>query len=212
MNLLKIIIVFFILVVFSNKLHSQEIEIESGKTISSFKYTDSQNNSLDNLQAASSNFMSLGYRTTIYKNLVFGSLGINYIGYNAKGSDDTLFNYMEWNTTFLGIYGSVDVKVACYKKFQLHLKGSFSPEFLIQGSQTLNNRVYNLVGSNDFDNSIYFLKGGAFINYPISDFTKLTIQYVKGQTLNSEINKEKLNIIAQQLSFGFQINLKPSEK
>lgn len=197
---------------------AQGLEVSFGKAISSYKYSDSNNTSLENLQAATTDFMSIGYRTRVFHDNIHVLGGLSYASYDAMGSDDAFHNFMEWNTTYIGIYGGIDYKIACYKKASLYLKGRLSPEFLVQGTQTLNKQVFNLVGRDDFESILYFYRIGTFINYPISESTKLTVQYLGGNSLNalgeSSSDNEKLTVIAHQLSFGLQIdlNFKKQEK
>ena len=49
---------------------SQQLLVEAGKTISSFEYSNSKGNNLENIQPTNHTYLSLGYRTNIFtKNL-----------------------------------------------------------------------------------------------------------------------------------------------
>ena len=72
---------------------SQQLYIEAGKTMSSFDYKNADGNTLDNLQATSQSFMTIGYRNEILiKNLCY-SLGASYASYGAIGSDNIVGNF-----------------------------------------------------------------------------------------------------------------------
>ena len=210
---MKKIILFSIILCVYAQSYSQEIVLETGKAITSFDYKNSQENQLDNLQSTNQNFMYVGYRTKIFKDYIHTSLGLNYSTYGALGSDNNVNNYFEWETSYLGLNIGVDFRLFKINKVNFYVKGTFSSEFIIQGTQTLNNTVYDLVGEDDFDQTNYFFKAGTFIDYPISKNTTLFIQYMGGKskqlrysTTNSD--QEKLRLVTHNFSFGLFINLK----
>ncbi len=208
----KIILLSIVLAVCSQAF-SQQLVIETGKAITSFDYKNSQGNQLDNLQSTNQNYMYVGYRTKIFKDYIHASLGTSYSTYGAIGSDNTLNNYFEWETSYIGLNLGLDFRFFKVKKFNFYVKGTFSSEFIIQGTQTLNNTVYKLVGADDFDQTNYFFKAGAFIEYPISKNANLFIQYMGGkskQLRDSVLNpdQEKLRLVSHNFGFGLFINLK----
>ena len=206
-------ILFSILLVVYSQIFSQQIILETGKAITSFDYENSQGNQLDNLQSTNQNYMYVGYRTKIFKDFIHVSLGTNYSTYGAIGSDNNVNNYFEWETSYLGLNLGLDFRLFNIKKFNFYVKGTFSSEFIIQGTQTLNNTVYDLVGEDDFDQTNYFFRAGTFIEYPISQNVNLFIQYMGGkskQLRNSTSNtdQEKLRLVSHNFGFGLFINLK----
>ena len=188
---------------------AQQFYIETGMTSSSFDYKNSQGSSLDNLQATSHNFMTMGYRNQFFTKNLFGSFGISYTGYGAIGSDDVVGNFMEWNLNYLEFNAGVDYKLFTIKKFKWYLKGNTSVGFLLQGTQTLNNRIFDLKNSEDFDKPLAVFRGGAGLSYPVSDKLSLYVNYMRGKSLSLKDNtdNESLKIKSHHISFGMYINL-----
>jgi hypothetical protein len=204
----KLAILILVLLTF-NPIIAQELNILSGKQISAFQYEDSQGQSLKNIQALPNTFTSMSYRTSIYKDWIHATLGFNFTSYGTVGSDDIVHNYMKWETSYFGTSLGADVKLFCLKKMQFYFNTNFSFEYLIQGSQTLNNQVFDLKQSADYDETALFVRLGLFANYPISKNTKVVIEYTRGMSLDilSQTN-EQLYINTHQFAFGLQINLK----
>ncbi len=204
-------IIFMLLLSFVN-LEAQQLYLDIGKTSSGFDYKDSAGRSLDNLLSKTNTYMRLGYRDVINKEKTFFfSIGAMYSGYGAIGSDRVLDNYYEWDVTYLGLEAGLDYRVFRLRDFSIYLKSSVASEFLMQGTQTINNQVYNLVDEEEFNSYNFFIRGGLLITYPISRNTFITANYTYGFTtqLNSgnANDKETLNFNAQQFGFGFIINL-----
>jgi hypothetical protein len=86
---------------------------------------------------------------------------------------------------------------------------SVASEFLIRGTQTINNDVFNLVGEPEFNNTILFFRGGLEMQYSISRSTALYVGYNFGRSVlaNSGDSQEKLNLNTHQFGIGFIINL-----
>ena len=104
----NILVLFFFL---AANAFSQQIYIEAGKTISSFDYKNSQGVRLDNLQATSNSFMSVGYRSKSLVKKAKILFGVSYVGYGAVGSDDSVGNYMEWDINYLEFNTGLDSKM-----------------------------------------------------------------------------------------------------
>lgn len=192
--------------------YGQQLFMDVGRTMSSFDYKNSQGETLDNLLAKPNTYLSIGYRDNLNDDkTLFFSLGGTYNGYGAIGSDRTLDNYFEWDLTYLGLNAGLDLKVFGVRDFSFYLKGSASVEFLIQGTQTVNNQVFNLVGEKEFNNNIFFMRGGLMMTYPISRNTLITAGYSIGKTVllskGNATDKEELKLIAHQFGFGVIINL-----
>jgi hypothetical protein len=164
-----------LLILFTANTFSQQIYLEAGNTLSSFDYKNSQGERLDNLQASSHSFMTIGYRNQVFTENLNISLGTSYAGYGAIGSDDSVGNYMEWDLNYLQINVGLDYELLKINNLQFYIKGSSSVAFLLQGTQTLNNRVINL---NNQD-------------------LECDLDYIPNTARESEIN------IAMSNSFGF---------
>ena len=205
-----VLILFLILGFYAN---SQQLLFETGKSITSFDYKNSQGIGLDNLQSTTQNYVSVGYRTRAFVDRLHVLVGVNYNSYGAIGSDNTVGNFMEWQTSYVGPYVGLDFKVFNIKKMQFYIKSAFSLEFIVQGTQTLNNTVYNLVNADNFDKSNLFFRGGVVVDYPISKITKFFIQYMGGKSKQlrdavTNPDQEKLRLVTRNIGFGLLINLK----
>ncbi|WP_457615867.1 hypothetical protein [Lutibacter sp.] len=192
---------------------SQELLIETGKSNTFFDYKNSQGNTLNNLQATNQNYVSVGYRTRAFVDRLHVLLGVNYNTYGAIGSDDILGNFMEWEVSYVGPYVGLDLNIFSIKKMKFYLKSTFSLEYIVQGTQTLNNTVYNLVNADDFDKTNLFFRGGVVIDYPISKTTNLFVQYMGGKSKQlrdavTNPDQEKLKLVSRSIGIGLQINLK----
>ena len=207
----KITIALFLLV--ATTTFSQQFYIEAGKTISSFDYKNSQGEGLDNLQATPHSLMTLGYRSqTFIKNLSM-SLGTSFSGYGAIGSDDSVGNYMAWDVNYLEFNTGLDYELFKIKEATFYVKGTASMAFLVQGTQTINNRVINVKNEDDFDKIVFDFRAGFGLLQPISSSLSVYAQYMHGRSLMlkegtavSE-DQETLRYVSDTVSFGLLINL-----
>ena len=152
----------------------------------------------------------MGYRQSInYNRTLFLSLGLTYNNYGALGSENVVDNYFEWDLSYLGIKAGLGIQLFQLRDLTFLAHTSLATEFLIRGTQTINNDVFNLVGEEEFNNSAWFIRGGLEMQYPISRSTAIFVRYSYGRSvlLNSAENAEKLNLNAHQFGLGFIINL-----
>ncbi|MGS2726816.1 hypothetical protein ACU8DI_09435 [Psychroserpens sp. BH13MA-6] len=206
----RLVILFFLAI--TSHSNSQQMYMEIGKTSSGFDYRNSLGAELENLQSKPNMYLKMGYRDVIDNNeTLFFSLGANYNGYGAIGSDRTLDNFFEWDVTYVGFQAGLDYRLFRLRDFSFYLKGSASAEFLIQGNQTINNQVFNLVGEEEFNNHIFFVRGGLMMTYPISRNTLITANYSLGKTVlldkGNASDQEELRLTAHQFGFGIIISL-----
>ena len=189
---------------------SQQLFMEMGSTISSFDYENSQGQTLDNLLSKSDTYFGMGYRQVINTSkTLFLALGVSYNNYGAIGSESSVDNFFEWDVSYLGMKAGLDYRLFQLRDLSFYLKGSVASEFLIRGNQTINNDVYNLVGEEEFNNNIFFLRAGIGIQYPISNNTAIYAGYSYGKSvlISSGENAEKLKLNAHEFGIGFIINL-----
>jgi len=201
-------------VLFISTANSQQIMVESGKSITSLSFDDFQSNSLGNIQPATQNYISFGYRKKAIKEILYVIAGTGIHSYGAKGSDNNQ-NFFGWEATYLSIYTGVEVKILRYQSLEFSLRIRASPEFIIQGVQTLNNQVFNLVGQEDFDKANLFFRGGAMVEYGLIYAMSLFVQYKYGvstQLANPSLNNRgRLQFQAHDIGFGIVINLDSQE-
>ena len=142
------------------KANAQQISLQAGQTFSNFQFQDSFGNELENLMAINRFYMMAEYRMDILPEQLstnlYATVGLNLNGYGSTGSDPILGNSFEWDLSYLigRFSGFVNLKV--------------SPEFLVRGSQLLNNQVYDLRGQEDFSTPKTFLRGGAGAKFELT--------------------------------------------
>ncbi|RNC86802.1 MAG: hypothetical protein ED556_05100 [Winogradskyella sp.] len=189
---------------------SQQLYVELGTTISSFDYENSQGRPLDNLLSTSKAYYGMGYRQSINpSNTLYLSLGASYNSYGAVGSERSVENYFAWDVSYLGLKAGLGIKLFELRDLIFFANVSVASEFLIRGNQTINNDVFNLVGEEEFNNTILFFRGGVEMQYPVSNSTAIFVGYNYGKSalLNSGDTSEKLNLNAHHFGIGFIINL-----
>jgi len=207
----KLYIVLIISTIFSFKGISQELMTETGVSFTSFDFKNSQGEELDNLQPTTNNFLTIGYRQNVLKEVLHIVGGVSFNKYGAIGSDNSINLLYEWETSYIGIYLGLDVKVFSTNKVAFYLRGTASSEFLLQGTQTLNNQVFDLKGVEEFDSTNFFFRGGAIIDYAISDKLSIYTQYKYGKsTENGEV--EKLKYISSEIGVGLVVKLNSKNK
>ncbi|PHR69594.1 MAG: hypothetical protein COA67_09270 [Lutibacter sp.] len=199
------------------QVNAQQIILESGKSMTSFEFKDSQGTKLENLQGTTQNYIFLGFRKNAIKDFLHVLVGTSMNSYGTIGSDNAVNNYYEWETTYLGFLAGVDIKLLKIKKMTFYLRGTTSVEFLLQGTQIVNNNVYDLVGEEDFDKSNIFFRGGAVLEYPLSDIVNISLQYKYGKSKqlkndSSHSNQARIKFKSHDIGFGLIINLKKSKK
>ncbi len=197
------------------KISAQQIMVETGKSITSFNFNDVNSVALQNLQSTTQNFVSFGYRHTWVQGVLYWLAGGGVNSYGSKGSDNSQ-NYFEWETTYLSFYGGLDFRFAQVSNMAFSLRATVAPEFIIQGNQTLNNQVYNVVGQEDFDKANLFFRGGFFVEYSLTYSMNLFAQYKYGistQLSNPSLSavQGKLQMKAHDIGFGLIITLDPKD-
>ncbi len=208
---MKMKLLSLILFMASISMSSQQLYFEYSKTSSSFDYENSQGLGLLNLLPKTNMNLAIGYRFPAIKNKLNIILGLSYNSYGAIGSDEILDNYYEWNVTYAGVTAGIDYKIFTTRQLLFSFKTTISTEFLVQGNQTLNNQVFNLVGEEEFNQSLFFVNAGLTMQYPINDRTTIYGQYVVGKSFSvfkeSTIDNEQLNIFSQGLGIGIIVKL-----
>ncbi|WP_152572143.1 hypothetical protein [Jejuia pallidilutea] len=204
-------LIFTLLLIYSTgSINSQQLYMDYGQTISAFDYENSQGQRLNNLLSQSKSYFGMGYRHTLNKaNTIFLRGGLTFNNYSAIGSENSVDNYFEWDVSYLGIKAGTDIKLFQWNDLMFFANGSIASEFLIRGTQTINNDVFNLVGEEEFNNNILFLRAGVSMQYPISTRAAIVAGYNYGSSIliNSGISAEKLTLNAHQFGIGFIINL-----
>ena len=96
------------------------------------------------------------------------------------------------------------------KKYESLLINHFR-EFMLQGTQTINNQVINLTDTEEFDDNAIFFRGGAGLSYPLTETSSVYLQYLYGQSLgmnddnNGSTSQEELKINTHMVGIGIRI-------
>ena len=193
---------------------AQELSFEGGKSITKFEFKDVIANSLQNLQSANHNYLSIGYRQNLFGEQVkfIGGLGFNT--YGSFGSDSAIEGSFQYETTYLGIYSGIDIGVINAKRFALHAKAMVAPEFFLQGTQIFNGEVFNLRNNEDFDTPVIFLKAAVSFEYKISQGMAAFFQFRVGQgnQLNKSESGAELTYLSTDFGLGLIVDLKQGAK
>ncbi len=196
---------------FSKSVSSQLLYAEWGQTISSFDYENSAGGTLENLQPTIASYIKAGYQFPLGGEAMTLTLGGSLHTYGAQASDALLDNYFEWNVSYVGMETGLTYYFARSRSFQFYIKPTLSLEYLIRGTQTLNNLVFTLSGEDEFDNLLLVPRMAIGLQYPISNKAALFLNYSYGRSF-SLVNarpedNEQLNINMHQIGIGILIQL-----
>ena len=195
---------------------SQHVYLETGKVLFSFNYKNSDGETLSDLSGSNENNFGLGLRMSLFRTAWHLSAGATYNKYGAESSDKVLGNYNVWDLAYMGANLGVDYEFFMPSGnlneevgFSFYIRGTFGADFLINGTQKLNNQVSDLTGVEEFDKPIYFLSGGVGGNYYISRAFIIHARYTYGRSIligNYE-DQEQLRFITHSVSVGLSFNL-----
>lgn len=196
--------------------HGQQLYLETGKVLSSFHYTNSNGDRDRNLKGTLQNCFSAGVRMPVLRSPWNVLLGIASNKYSASESDQTLGNYSEWDASYLGVnlgagyeFHKPPMHDIDRNGFSYFVNALVSTEFLISGKQMLNSQVYDLVGEEEFNKPVFFLKTGAGVNYYITRRYLVFAEYTFGRSIliGDYSGQEKLFYLTHCISLGFCADL-----
>jgi len=205
-RIITLLVLFYFLSI--DNLVAQQIVVEIGNTQTKFDYKTSTGLGLDNIYSENHFNYLLGYRYTLSERF-FISGNIVWNRYAAFASDPVYDNQYKWDTRYLGIGIGFDFEFIKINKFSFIAKIAAEPQFLIKGTQTINNQVYNLKGIEQFDNPFLFLRGGLGVNYCADANLAFSVRYMygKGLPMGKSEDGEQLNIISSSISIGLLISI-----
>ena len=193
----------------------QHFFIELGRVNSSFDFTNSQGQELQNLQSQSNSYAGIGYKQTLFTEKLNVSLGLNYNSYGATGSDISLGNSFEWEVDYIGVNLNFDYDLASIGDFTLFAKAGVALEFLATGTQRINNVTIDLVKEEEFDQNPFFFRAGAGVSYPIFKGGSLYAQYLWGKSLplkdDNGGSSEELVINTHMFGLGLVVDILKKE-
>lgn len=185
-------------------IQAQELFLDGGKSVTAFKFKDVLNNELNDLQSSNHSYIDVGYRGKLFTESINFIGGFGFHTYGAVGND-SFNNFLSWEVTYASINIGIDAEIFSINDFSFHLKGTVGPEIMLQGSQTLNNLVFDILNEEDFNTPFVFLRGGASFEYNVSEKTGIFFQYRFGR--GSQINKSDTGAGLRYTSNDFGIGL-----
>lgn len=198
-----------LLLFLSSVSYSQQLNIAVGRISSTFDYLNSDGDAIDNLHSVNGFHYSLGYRMTLNERIYLTST-VAFNNYGNEGSDAILDNYYRWNTQYLGLSISPSYEFLQASNFRLAAMLDVSPQFMINGQQTINNQIFSLKGIEQFDSPFLFLRGGIGANYCLDETVAVSLNYHYG--LGSPFQKssdgEELTFRTSTISLGLLWSIK----
>jgi hypothetical protein len=187
---------------------SQQITVEIGRVGASFDYTDSQGNSLDNLFSEYNFAYAVGYRH-MSSEFLYPTVSLMYARYGVFGSDPETGNNFSWDAGYVGLSLGVEGEVVRRGGLRGFIRLAAEPQFLTNGTQTINNDVYDLRGVEQFDSPFIFFRGGVGVNYCLISNMALGLKYMYGISfpLGSDNTGETLRIQSSTVSLGIVITM-----
>ena len=204
----------------SLSLNAQEVGIEFGKVMSFFDYKNSNGEELENLQGTTNNHLGVIWKIPINLSSWYFESSLSYNNYGATGSDNLVDNYYVWDLNYVGIDVGIGYEFFKFNYLNFRQTGSQSgitfniqitggPEFLVQGTQTLNNQTINLMGVEQFDKPLIYANGGIGMKYYATKTISVNALFEGGKSFSvfKSDSNEKLNYITYTLSLGIVISL-----
>ncbi len=192
-----------------NPIQAQQLMSEIGRVNTTFLYTNSDNEALENLYSETDFSYALGYRMTLSESIYLRA-GLVFNRYNNQGSDPVYDNLYEWKTSYAGLQISPEYQFLNRKKIRVLAIGSIEPQFFIKGTQTINKQIFDLKGIEQFDKPFLFWKGGLSANYCLDEKVVLSLRYMlgKGNPLGKSADDETLKLKTSTFSIGLLWGIK----
>jgi len=209
----SIYISFLFCLCFAINAQAQELYIDGGKSVTSFKFKDILSNELEDLQSSNHSYIDLGYRGKLFSKAVYFVVGAGVSTYGAVGND-IFGNYLNWETTYIGAYAGLDAELFRVKAFSFHIKGTVGPDIMLQGTQTLNSDVFDVLNEEDFNTTFIFIRGAASFEYKVAESTAVFFQYRFGrgsQLYNSDTGAD-LGYNSNDFGIGLVFTLQKKDK
>ncbi len=207
-----------ILLAFSSS--AQKVFVEIGKSITTFDYKTTGGETLDNLTGSNTNRVSLGTRIPLFNTDLHFSFEALYHEYAAQGSNPILGNFYSWDFINTGANIGFDyeflkpaVSFNVQQGFSFVVKAAVAGEFLLMGTQNINNQINSLKDAPEFDRPFIFARGGIGVNYYFDPKHIISINYTLGKSFlaGDYTNQEQLKLFSHSFSLGLSVNLAPDK-
>jgi opacity protein-like surface antigen len=187
---------------------AQQLTVEIGRVGASFDYTDSQGNGMDNLFSDYNFSYAAGVRF-MSSEFLYPTASIIYSRYGVYGSDPETGNNFSWDAGYAGISLGLEGEVVRRGGLHAYVRLAAEPQFLTNGTQTINNDVYNLRGVEQFDSPFVFFRGGAGVNYCLISNVAIGLKYMYGISfpMGSDDTGETLRLRSSTISLGMVVTM-----
>lgn len=192
-----------LLSLFATDVNAQQLYGEIGRISTTFDYTDSDGEGVDNLFPSNNFSYHIGYRLLLAPRFNVNG-GLAYNRYGMSGSDPAYDNYYNWDAQYLGMAVNVDYDFLRKKRLVFFARASIEPQFFLKGTQTINRQVFSLKGVEQFDKPFIFLYGSIGANYCIDDRVAVSARYAlgKGSPFGKSEDNEVLKLNTSLISIG----------
>ncbi len=192
-------------------VEAQQLFLKTGGTVSNFQYKNSKGVPLENLQSVGKFHFGIGNRYLMDRGSLFFTYDASWNNYGAIGSDPRLDNFFEWDLTYAGLRAGLDAKFLEIHDFSASFSGNIGMEYLVRGTQVINNQAYDIRKSEEYNPLNLMLWVGPMVSYELSRKSAICFQYQLGYSLlnaqGAGNDNEQLRLLAHQFSIGFLINI-----
>lgn len=200
-------IAFFLFSIVFSGLSAQQFFFELGRVSSRFDYESSAGEALENDYPESNLSVAAGYRMQLAERF-FAVGSATYNRYGTYGSYDTYDLAYAYRTDYLGLNLGVEGEFFKKSGFTFLARLAGEPQFLLNGTRTLNGLAEELNGAEEFDSPFLFAKGGVGMNYCADKIFAITLRYDYGMGFPLNASDETLRFQTHTVSLGLLINIK----
>jgi hypothetical protein len=200
-------ILLILCIALSGLVSAQQVFFELGRVSSRFNYESSMGESLENDFPESNLAAAIGYRMQL-SDRIFAVGSITYNRYGTYGSYEGFDLAYNYRTDYLGL--NLGAEGEFFKKagFTLFARLAAEPQFMLNGTRTINNDVEDLKGAEEFDSPFLFAKGGLGANYCADKNFAITLRYDYGMGFPLNQSDEILRYRTGTISLGILLNFK----
>ena len=194
------LLLFVVIVVSIQNIHSQEIYLQTGKNFTKYDYK-SNSSSSPSLQSGSGNFYEIGYVMTLNNEKLKYAVGLSLNEFNAIGGD--INSSYSWNTQYMGVDNTFSIAFVNWNGLRASANGGVGISTLIYGKQNLNGQYLDLSSQKEFSGIWIAPKLGLTASYNVDNDIYLSIGYSYSKSFNvSKSTDEKLSFNNSQIQFG----------
>lgn len=202
-----LIISFVLLIQAAFGQSGQSVFLKLGNNITHYEYIELS----PSMRSEPGGSYELGYKSLIPQSKYPGSfytVGLLVDNYNQVGGSET--SLYRWRSTYVGLNGAVGLRV--YKNregnFISNISLGMSINKFLKGTQTTNNTLYDLKGSDEFNRIFIQPSLGLEGIYSINNEIFISLGYKFSKTFNLKSNTdENLNFVNNTFFIGTYIDL-----